>query len=273
MAGLGIYHYGARFYSPKIGRFLSPDTIVPSYANPQSLNRYSYVTNNPLIYIDPTGHAECRTEEDCEDMGTTPMGTGNPHRGGNKDNKKDNKPDPSDGELDFHIEVGNSDCDIDCQQTLQGLFVVATTLDSIATGLNFAFALVADIGLFVGGPAAYASMLILYRPLSVVPNLIGSAGGALWIGSGFLSGENHFEMTVNDGVVDISGSIAQDTIAAVVFDGLGWSPIAADPNIATGINAGGVIYDIARNPFDSMLPTFFQPTFSFTIDTNNLGIP
>jgi len=29
---------------------------VPSYANPQNLNRYSYVTNNPLRYTDPTGH-------------------------------------------------------------------------------------------------------------------------------------------------------------------------------------------------------------------------
>jgi RHS repeat-associated protein len=56
MAGLGIYHYGARFYSPYINRFLSADTIVPSYANPQSLNRYSYVNNNPLRYVDPTGH-------------------------------------------------------------------------------------------------------------------------------------------------------------------------------------------------------------------------
>jgi len=58
MAGLGIYHFNARFYSPKLGRFLSADTIVPSYANPQSLNRFSYVTNNPLRYIDPTGHWE-----------------------------------------------------------------------------------------------------------------------------------------------------------------------------------------------------------------------
>ncbi len=56
MTGLGIYHYGARFYSPKLGRFLSPDTIVPGYANPQNLNRFSYVTNNPLRYTDPTGH-------------------------------------------------------------------------------------------------------------------------------------------------------------------------------------------------------------------------
>ena len=55
-AGLGIYHYQARFYSPKIGRFLSADTIVPSYANPQNLNRFSYVLNNPLRYTDPTGH-------------------------------------------------------------------------------------------------------------------------------------------------------------------------------------------------------------------------
>ena len=62
MAGLGIYHYQARFYSPKLGRFLSADTIVPSYANPQSLNRYSYVLGNPLKYTDPTGHRAC--EED-----------------------------------------------------------------------------------------------------------------------------------------------------------------------------------------------------------------
>jgi RHS repeat-associated protein len=56
IAGLGIYHYGARFYSPKLGRFLSPDGIIPSYTNPQDLNRFSYVGNNPLLFIDPTGH-------------------------------------------------------------------------------------------------------------------------------------------------------------------------------------------------------------------------
>jgi len=29
---------------------------VPGYADPQNLNRYSYVTNDPLKYTDPTGH-------------------------------------------------------------------------------------------------------------------------------------------------------------------------------------------------------------------------
>ena len=56
MTGLGIYHYGARFYSPKLGRFLSADTIIPNAANPQDFNRYSYVRNNPVRYIDPTGY-------------------------------------------------------------------------------------------------------------------------------------------------------------------------------------------------------------------------
>ncbi|MBN2240870.1 MAG: RHS repeat-associated core domain-containing protein [Dehalococcoidales bacterium] len=52
----GLYYYGARYYDPEIGRFISPDTIVPDPMNPQSFNRYSYCLNNPLKYIDPTGH-------------------------------------------------------------------------------------------------------------------------------------------------------------------------------------------------------------------------
>ena len=51
-----LYDYGARFYSPVLGRFLSADTIVPSPGNPQSLNRYAYSLNNPVKYTDPTGH-------------------------------------------------------------------------------------------------------------------------------------------------------------------------------------------------------------------------
>jgi hypothetical protein len=57
----------ARFYDPLVGRFLQPDSIVPDYANPQSLNRYSYVLNNPLRYTDPTGHCSALgdTSENC----------------------------------------------------------------------------------------------------------------------------------------------------------------------------------------------------------------
>jgi len=57
-AGLGLMHYGARFYSPRLGRFVSADSIVPEPGEPQALNRYAYVLNNPLKYIDPSGHYE-----------------------------------------------------------------------------------------------------------------------------------------------------------------------------------------------------------------------
>jgi len=49
-------HYGARFYSPRLGRFISADTVVPEPGEPQALNRYAYATNNPLRFVDPTGH-------------------------------------------------------------------------------------------------------------------------------------------------------------------------------------------------------------------------
>ncbi|KAA3635988.1 MAG: RHS repeat-associated core domain-containing protein, partial [Armatimonadetes bacterium] len=51
-----LMHYNARNYDPTIGRFISPDTIIPNPTNPQDFNRYSYVGNNPTNYTDPTGH-------------------------------------------------------------------------------------------------------------------------------------------------------------------------------------------------------------------------
>ena len=53
---IGLYDYRARWYDPALGRFISADTLVPEPGDPQSLNRFSYVNNNPLRYTDPTGH-------------------------------------------------------------------------------------------------------------------------------------------------------------------------------------------------------------------------
>ncbi len=52
----GLYFYGARYYDPAIGRFITADIIVQAPYDPQSLNRYSYCRNNPINYVDPTGH-------------------------------------------------------------------------------------------------------------------------------------------------------------------------------------------------------------------------
>jgi RHS repeat-associated protein len=51
-----LMEMGARWYDPQIGRWISPDTIIPDPTNPQSLNRYSYVYNNPVRYFDSDGY-------------------------------------------------------------------------------------------------------------------------------------------------------------------------------------------------------------------------
>ena len=51
-----LIQMGARWYDPQIGRWISPDTIVPDPVKPQQYNRFSYVGNNPLKFIDPTGY-------------------------------------------------------------------------------------------------------------------------------------------------------------------------------------------------------------------------
>jgi RHS repeat-associated protein len=53
----GLYYYGARYYDPAVGRFITPDTIMQAPYDPQALNRYVYCRNNPIIYVDPSGHS------------------------------------------------------------------------------------------------------------------------------------------------------------------------------------------------------------------------
>jgi len=54
--GVGLVHMNGRVYDATLGRFLSADPHVQAPANPQSLNRYTYVNNNPLSYTDPSGY-------------------------------------------------------------------------------------------------------------------------------------------------------------------------------------------------------------------------
>jgi RHS repeat-associated protein len=86
-SGFGLYDYNARYYDPTIGRFVSADSIVPGAGKPQALNRYAYTLNNPLKYIDPSGHAQKEPDEDDsipnpashpddDNVGTSPEGRG-----------------------------------------------------------------------------------------------------------------------------------------------------------------------------------------------------
>src|SRR3990172_2816804 len=76
----GLYYYGARYYNPSIGRFMSVDPAGGDPTDPQSWNRYSYTLNNPYKYVDPDG--ECPNDplglgrsRICTDFGG-PIGPG-----------------------------------------------------------------------------------------------------------------------------------------------------------------------------------------------------
>jgi RHS repeat-associated protein len=55
---IGVDYFGARYFSPAQGRFTATDPIIVTprrILDPQRLNAYAYVRNNPLRYIDPNG--------------------------------------------------------------------------------------------------------------------------------------------------------------------------------------------------------------------------
>jgi RHS repeat-associated protein len=60
----GLYYLRARYYDPSIGRFITEDTYEGTITNPLSLNLYTYVENNPIRWIDPSGHVKDSDNEE-----------------------------------------------------------------------------------------------------------------------------------------------------------------------------------------------------------------
>jgi RHS repeat-associated protein len=51
----GLYYMRARFYSPEIRRFVNQDILLGDIGEGQTLNRYAYVTGQPISFVDPFG--------------------------------------------------------------------------------------------------------------------------------------------------------------------------------------------------------------------------
>ena len=75
---IGLYYYVARFYDPVIAHFVQPDTIVPNPSIPKEYDRFGYALNNPIKFIDPSGHQACWDEHrnDPECNGQVPTANG-----------------------------------------------------------------------------------------------------------------------------------------------------------------------------------------------------
>jgi RHS repeat-associated protein len=70
--GFGLMFYVSRMYDPALGRFAQADSIVPPGV--QGWDRYAAMNNNPVRYVDPSGHLSCdnanAAEEGCGDFWT-----------------------------------------------------------------------------------------------------------------------------------------------------------------------------------------------------------
>jgi RHS repeat-associated protein len=80
----GLDNFGARYHASSLGRFMTPDwaakpVTVPyaHFGNPQSLNLYSYVQNNPTTMGDPDGH--CPDDSACSKVTVTVTKDAEPH--------------------------------------------------------------------------------------------------------------------------------------------------------------------------------------------------
>ena len=76
---LAVLPSAARYDSSSQGRFTTADSFSGSIGNPQSLNRYTYVGNNPINYSDPSGQTpSIHTMSSIRDGGDGPSchGTG-----------------------------------------------------------------------------------------------------------------------------------------------------------------------------------------------------
>jgi RHS repeat-associated protein len=75
----GLVDMNGRVYDPRTARFVTPDPFVRDLLDGQGLNRYAYVGNNPVSYIDPSGFLSQQgpaTPGDVKDADGVQLGNG-----------------------------------------------------------------------------------------------------------------------------------------------------------------------------------------------------
>ncbi|RTE11540.1 RHS repeat-associated core domain-containing protein [Paenibacillus whitsoniae] len=122
----GLYYLRARYYDPSVGRFINEDTYEGQIDNPLSLNLYTYVHNNPLTNVDPTGHW-------CT---AVVNGTTYSHPGGCNDGSGDMNGSRTDGSGYSKDAVHNGDYYYDDDGNLQQYFIPGAPHISDPSGIS-----------------------------------------------------------------------------------------------------------------------------------------
>ena len=233
---------------------MQPDTIVPSPANPQSWNRYSYVQNTPINTSDPTGHTMTQGDgggDDSVDCDTYPQ-----YCDEDPDDELSGDDGGSGGGSSGAGSIGvNNGCsdlgwsDETCKAWLDGLTNITIGADTLAAVISLGEAAIADIfivaaiaaTLLSGGSlgetliiAAFADALIA-SVAGVVENNLGWTSLIATGFSDYLSGNTR----VSNGNL----YIGKDTIVSGRNTVLGFTP---ESNIDAIVSISQLKYDMDR---------------------------
>jgi RHS repeat-associated protein len=107
----GFDYFGARYLASMQGRFTSADPLLASgrVTSPQTWNRYAYVSNNPLTYVDPDGLDQNCVGKVCEPPPESEETQDKPKKDQEKEKQKPkDDPNPPEGQLDV-VQVNAND--------------------------------------------------------------------------------------------------------------------------------------------------------------------
>lgn len=206
--------YNARWYDPGINQFVQADTLIPNPHNSLDWNRYSYARNNPLRYIDPSGHASiCMDGEDvCYDQekrqwrGDINWGLWGPHK---------SKPKPSDSDEDGCITVS---CKAQNGDVSAILDLLRPTHGGLRVQLEISFLIFSISG---GSNIIYnrndrrLGANIDFTTEAGPPPLSGGAGASLTIGPVFGWGSSSIDDAISGDSYIVSGTAAYEGALSV----------------------------------------------------------
>jgi RHS repeat-associated protein len=247
-ASLGLYDYGARWYDPRLGRFIQADSIVPGAGSPLAWDRYAYSYGNPVKYIDPDGHWPCVFSSAGLNCSVNTFGLRDTiNRSGEK------------------LGVENASETISGAMSTMGL-----VFDVVAGAFDFAASVIITAGIVSGAAGGAAITLpgggtavvtgaagagvgwvtaeIGVRPLILLGNASASVATLLTVSSELISGDTGFKTTLGISSSEIKlnsqvavGSSSQVSIWATTA---GWISPLAYPSL--GIQTVAILGDLGE---------------------------